>query len=485
MAREDNLIPLSERDPEEAREIQTAGGRATKGLGERRRQLRDLAHAILNARTTSPDFGDGVTRDLILQKQVKQAIDKGNLESAKWLLETAGETSQGAEVDAEEVPTEEIHIIPKIAAFLSYQKAIDSNAAFIYGTTRSGKTYGILQWLVEQLRTGSITGQILVGGQTVPFLKNGACYYLKAICANLPDVQIKDDGKEIVHNNGVIKCQSFDDPSKALSGQWSAVYLNEGNYITQEVADALRIRNGGLMIVDYNPSLSQWWGKSLQTPTNELFCKFSDNPYLSDSQLAAIESIRVRGENAPAGSYDNWYYNVYYLGRYSEMGGGVFTKCYRTQPSEMESAEGVEVHGIDFGDVTDPNALVAVKVDVPNEVVWVRCLYYQTATDDVTMVQVLNDNGIERLVCETATGGQTRMKNFKRLGFEGRVIGCEKERVSQSVFNLTRFRINCCDDTSYNEFSGYRINDGRFEGADHCIDAVRYVAHLILTNKIR
>ena len=485
MAREDNLIPLSERDPEEAREIQTAGGRATKGLGERRRQLRDLAHAILNARTTSPDFGDGVTRDLILQKQVKQAIDKGNLESAKWLLETAGETSQGAEVDTEEVPTEEIHIIPKIAAFLSYQKAIDSNAAFVYGTTRSGKTYGILQWLVEQLRTGSITGQILVGGQTVPFLKNGACYYLKAICANLPDVQIKDDGKEIVHNNGVIKCQSFDDPSKALSGQWSAVYLNEGNYITQEVADALRIRNGGLMIVDYNPSLSQWWGKSLQTPTNELFCKFSDNPYLSDSQLAAIESIRVRGENAPAGSYDNWYYNVYYLGRYSEMGGGVFTKCYRTQPSEMESAEGVEVHGIDFGDVTDPNALVAVKVDVPNEVVWVRCLYYQTATDDVTMVQVLNDNGIERLVCETATGGQTRMKNFKRLGFEGRVIGCEKERVSQSVFNLTRFRINCCDDTSYNEFSGYRINDGRFEGADHCIDAVRYVAHLILTNKIR
>ena len=485
MAREDNLIPLSERDPEEAREIQTAGGRATKGLGERRRQLRDLAHAILNARTTSPDFGDGVTRDLILQKQVKQAIDKGNLESAKWLLETAGETSQGAEVDTEEVPTEEIHIIPKIAAFLSYQKAIDSNAAFVYGTTRSGKTYGILQWLVEQLRTGSITGQILVGGQTVPFLKNGACYYLKAICANLPDVQIKDDGKEIVHNNGVIKCQSFDDPSKALSGQWSAVYLNEGNYITQEVADALRIRNGGLMIVDYNPSLSQWWGKSLQTPTNELFCKFSDNPYLSDSQLAAIESIRVRGENAPAGSYDNWYYNVYYLGRYSEMGGGVFTKCYRTQPSEMESAEGVEVHDIDFGDVTDPNALVAVKVDVPNEVVWVRCLYYQTATDDVTMVQVLNDNGIERLVCETATGGQTRMKNFKRLGFEGRVIGCEKERVSQSVFNLTRFRINCCDDTSYNEFSGYRINDGRFEGVDHCIDAVRYVAHLILTNKIR
>ena len=483
MSNENNLIPFSGMSPEEAREIQSAGGRALKGIGEKRRTIRDIAKALLSEVSASDGIGEGENRYLMLARQVKKAVDKGDLDSAKWVLDMAGETPK----PQDEIPTEveEVHIIPKIAAFLSYQKAIDSNAAFVYGTTRSGKTYGILQWLVEQLRTGSITGQILVGGQTVPFLKNGACYYLKAICANLPDVQIKDDGKEIVHNNGVIKCQSFDDPSKALSGQWSAVYLNEGNYITQEVADALRIRNGGLMIVDYNPSLSQWWGKSLQTPTNELFCKFSDNPYLSDSQLAAIESIRVRGENAPAGSYDNWYYNVYYLGRYSEMGGGVFTKCYRTQPSEMEQAEGVEVHGIDFGDVTDPNALVAVKVDVPNEVVWVRCLYYQTATDDVTMVQVLNDNGIERLVCETATGGQTRMKNFKRLGFKGMVIGCEKERVSQSVFNLTRFRINCCDDTSYNEFSGYRINDGRFEGADHCIDAVRYVAHLILTNKIR
>lgn len=461
--------------PEERREIAARGGRG--GLLS---EVRRIARETL----LYEDEETGKTRLQAIAETMADKGAKGDVQAAQFALRMAA-----VNIDA---PTQEESVaeiaqktLERIHAFLEWQRLSGSNMAFVYGTTRSGKTYAILQWLVEMLRSGRRKGRILVGGQTMPFLRNGSIAYLQQICSGMQDIEVVDHGRIIRHANGEIVCQSFDDPSKALSAQWSDVFLNEGNYITQEVTDQLRVRTAGMIICDYNPSVAQWWGSRLQTPTNELFCKFSDNPFLSANQLAAIEDIRTRGESAPAGSYENWFYNVYYLGKYSEMGGGVFRSVYRCTEEEYKDAELVEVWGIDFGDVTDPNALVSVKVNVAERVMWVWCRLYETAVDDPTMVARLNALNIPRLVCETATGGNTRMANFKTLGFKGRVVPCEKEQVAQGVFNICGYRINCVDDITYDEFRGYKIDEGKFSGADHCIDAVRYVAHLILTNKIR
>lgn len=377
--------------------------------------------------------------------------------------------------------------IDRIHAFLSYMR-FSGNLCFVYGTTRSGKTYAILQWLVEALLAGVLSGQILVAGQTMPFLRNGAAAYLKAICRNCTKdsgIECLDNGLRVRTPNGEITCQSFENPDRVLSAQWSAVFLNEGNVIPTEIVDGLAIRNSGLTIVDFNPSVTAWWGGDKMTDANQLFCTFRDNRFLGEQQLGAIEDIRTRGENAEVGSYEWWYYQVYYLGNFAEVGGGVFKHLHSCDAAEFDAAEGLCIAGIDFGDVADPNALCLVKYQADSRRLYVRCVFYQTDCDDAMVVDALKANKVDYLVFETATGGHTRAKNFRHLGYEGRLQPCEKERVAAGVFQLAPLDIWCADDISLSEFRGYTIRDGRFNGPDHCIDAVRYAAHLLITNRLK
>lgn len=456
-------------------------GCARSTISDRARRFPDLAEALAEVNEEVFDFVESA-----LLKKVREGDTTAIIFACKTKLRSRGYVegaipmAQSAIGKFDEQPT-----IERIRAYLDYVSADGQNLTFVYGTTRSGKTYTILQWLVAGLRSGRLGNHILVGGMTMPFLRNGAMAYLRTICRDYSDCEVIDGGRKVRCADREIICQSFDDPAKALSAQWSTVYLNEGNYLPTSVVDALRIRTAGLIVCDYNPSVAKWWGSEKNEEKNTLFCSFTNNPFLGDAQKEAIEDIKRRGETAPVGSYENWYYNVYYLGRYAEMGGGVFTNVRRCTPADVDAVEAVEAWGIDFGDVADPNALVRVRVIPSERRLFCECRLYRTAVDDVEMVEILNREGVGRLVCETATGGQTRMRNFKKLGFKGWVIPCEKEQVAQSVFNLSGYEINCADDHTFEEFRDYTIADGRFHGDDHCIDAVRYVAHKLINGSIR
>lgn len=436
-------------------------------------------------------FGEGDEKEKPF-RQLCAALHKeacvGNVRAAELLMKLAGvnvdrlgDYAPPGDVDAE-APRRLAHI----HTFLDFRNT-QGGLCFLYGTTRSGKTYAAVQWFLSRLADGTIKGSALIAGQTLPFLRNGVAQYIRALAPLYPGVEVMNNGLEARKGNASIVVQSFEKPERALSAQWDLVFLNEGNVLPREVVDQLRPRTSGLIVCDFNPSTADWWGASDMTEANSLFCTFANNPFLSDAQLAHIEDIRAKGEGAPLGSYARWFYEVYYLGQFSEVGGGVFLDVRMLSVEDWQSATSalVTAWGVDFGDTTDPNALVQVGVDAEAHAVYVRCVYYATATDDLAMVEVLKAHAVDRLVFETATGGNTRARNFKSLGFQGRVIPAEKESVAQSVFNLSSWRIYCCDEHSRREFSGYRLAEGRFKGPDHVIDAVRYVFHLIMTNKIR
>ena len=431
--------------------------------------------------------GGKTEKELVFGKALIDKAKQGDVKAMEFIASQIGEMPENYKAEAEEGEApkaigEGVRTIAKIHAFLNWQKE-RGNLCFLYGTTRSGKTYAVCQWLCHQLATGGISGQILIAGQTVPFLRNGCAAYLQTIAPQY-GLEVQDNGMRVRGEHGLIVLQSFEKPERVLSAQWSAVYINEGNVIPENIIDGLKIRCAGLLFSDFNPSCAEWWGKELMTGENSLFCTFRDNPFLGERQLAAIETIRERGENAPLGSYANWYYQVYYLGRFSEMGGGVFTNVVASNLMAWEAVALPTFWGIDFGDTSDPNALVAVKVDKDGRAVHVLCQYYKTGTDDLTMVEILKQRGVESLVFETATGGNTRAKNFRALGFTGNLYPCSKEQVAQSVFNLSTWKIVCHDNVTADEFRCYRLDGGKFKGADHCIDATRYVTGLIFTNKI-
>lgn len=367
----------------------------------------------------------------------------------------------------------------KISAFLSWRN-VHGGFAFVYGTTRAGKTYSIIIWLCQQLADGRLPGQSLIAGQTLPFLKHGAAEAVKAIAPAFGLI-VREAGLlvETPDGSGRIVLRSFENADRVLTAQWSCVFVNEGNTIGRDIIDALRVRTAGLFIVDYNPSVQDWWGASLITESTSLFCTFKDNPHLGRNQIAALEEVRLRGEAAEVGSYERWFYEVYYLGRFAEMGGGVFRKIVDARGSDFDKAtEGAAVlWGIDFGDVNDPNALVAVAL--VDGALHVRCHLYETAVDDVRLCEMLKALGVARIVFETATGGPTRVKTWRSLGFAGNVLPAKKTPVSQGVYNLAPRKIVAYDDFTFKEFVNFKVDGGKFVGADHIIDAVRYVYYYI------
>lgn len=478
--REDNLIWLKAGE-DRTREIATRGGTASGAAARKRRAIRDTVEAFLYAGGNKAGESN---IDLIFGNALMKKARGGDIRAMELITKISGElTATGggeSEVTAAPPPAK----IDKIHYWLDWQFAAGGNYAFLYGTTRSGKTYAVCQWICENLARGKLTGQTLICGQTIPFLRNGCAAYLQTIAPQY-GLTVMDGGLKVCGQHGQVLLQSFEKPERVLSAQWTFVFVNEGNVIPQPIIDGLSIRCAGLLLADFNPSASKWWGAGLMKPENSLFCTFRDNPFLGEPQRAAIEMIRERGETAPLGSYANWYYRVYYLGEFAEAGGGVFTTVRKADRATFYEVDLPTFHGIDFGDTADPNALAAVKIDNEAKVIHILCQYYQTATDDKTMTEVLIANNVEILVFETATGGNTRAKNFRIFGFRGKLIPCLKEQVAQSVFNLANYDIICYDDNSANEFHGYRLDAGRFRGADHIIDAVRYVANMVLTNRIR
>lgn len=427
--------------------------------------------------------GDKTACEAIFGVELLKLAKKGNLKAMELIAKISGEL--GCEVEEREVQdggAAEITRIAKIWAWLDWQFASNTNTAFLYGTTRSGKTFAVCQWLCAALSSGRLGGNILICGQTIPFLRNGCASYLTNIAPQF-GLTVKDGGLKIEGAHGSIVLQSFEKPERVLSAQWSFIFVNEGNVIPQPIIDGLSIRCGGLLLADFNPSVNEWWGKNLLSPTNSLFCSFKDNPYLGATQLAAIEAIRERGESAPAGSYANWYYQVYYLGNFAEAGGGVFTNVCRG--TGWEAVDAPSFWGADWGDTTDPNAIVELRVTDGGECLHVRSVLYKTGLSDEQVAAVLKSANVSSLVFETATGGNTRAKNLRAFGYRGRLVPCIKERVEQGVFNLSAKRIICYDNDTYREFLNYRLDAGAFKGADHLIDATRYVASLVLTNRLK
>lgn len=383
------------------------------------------------------------------------------------------------EDDAEAAPPPRPIANEKISAFLSWRNLF-GGFAFVYGTTRAGKTYSIIIWLCQMLADGKLPGQSLIAGQTLPFLKHGAAAAVKAIAPAFGLV-VREAGLlvETPDGGGRIVLRSFENADRVLTAQWTCVFVNEGNTIGRDIIDALRVRTAGLFIVDYNPSVAEWWGSPLITESTSLFCSFKDNPHLGRNQIAALEEVRLRGEAAEVGSYERWFYEVYYLGKFAEMGGGVFRKVIDARGSDFEAAtDGAAVlWGIDFGDVKDPNALVCVAM--VDGALHVKSYLYESGVDDVRLSAMLKALGVDRIVFETATGGPSRVKTWRSLGYSGNVIPAKKTPVAQGVYNLAPRKIVAYDDFTFKEFVNYKVDGGKFVGADHIIDAVRYVYYYI------
>lgn len=86
-----NLIPFNERTEDEQRDIARKGGKASGESRRKRKSAKEFAIAALYGTIKDKDGNDVFILDAAIKSQVKKAIQDGDLNSLKYLIELIGD----------------------------------------------------------------------------------------------------------------------------------------------------------------------------------------------------------------------------------------------------------------------------------------------------------------------------------------------------------------------------------------------------------
>ena len=194
------------------------------------------------------------------------------------------------------------------------------------GGRRSGKSFFIAQFLTIAMHNN---GDIInVASMTAEQGRLGAYADFKRIIEECPTFNAY---AECLESPREIRCQSGgkiffnsyknSETAKGVACDW--LYVNEANNFTKQQFIDLRanVRKG--VFVDFNPNCKFWIDDYV---TDEDICDstWQDNPFLTEAQLEYFAELKRDFEKPDATPLDIRNYNVYYLGKYSELRGRIF-----------------------------------------------------------------------------------------------------------------------------------------------------------------
>ncbi len=243
----------------------------------------------------------------------------------------------------------QININKKIVAYLEGGIKEGKSLFAIQGGRRAGKTFNVLEWLL--LRMWNFGEQVIVASMTQDQGREGAYADVKEILrlweglANYYEVLKQPREVTCARNNtpsgrqGKMIFRSYQDAETAKGGATDWIFINEGNKFTKKQYIDLSANARMGVIVDFNPNKHFWID---EFDTNPLVVTWQDNiKHLTPSQLQWFENLKAKAMSPTATDIDRYYYQVYYLGEYSDIGGEIFTRAnlHRTSviPSAFES----------------------------------------------------------------------------------------------------------------------------------------------------
>lgn len=370
------------------------------------------------------------------------------------------------------------------------------------GGTRSGKTYAIIQFLLYLVISSSKPLKITVARDS----------FTSIVDALLPDFEkiINEMGlsDEFHHNqqkhyfrhdNGsMIKYVGVMDDYRKTGGnkvhglRQDIVWINEGLTVVDKIYKQLFARTTDLKIIDYNPSAETSHVYNYVNLPKSAFFKTTqlDNPFLSEDQRALILSTEPTTENIKNGTVDEWYWNVYGLGKRMAGDDAIFKELYRF--SGTPEHWGFYGYGGDWGFQNDPTCLVRGWIDG-------RDLYLQEVFSD-TQLQNRQVATLIKQFCPDWRNSyfvfdSAEMKSIIELRSSPHNIpmipakkGNGSRAETTNVLKNMRIFIHEDSDDIYSEFKDLRWaknNDGSFkldkanrripqDGNDHYFDATRY-----------
>ena len=393
------------------------------------------------------------------------------------------------------------HTVSITPAFLALPRAWDAGKRFamLEGSTRSGKTIAIIQWLIGEMnRTRLRTFAGRHDGTTCQ----------ETIVQDFQDVMVdmecwedsrwnKQQKRYDFPNGSTLKFGGTQYPHKLHGQKQDILWLNEVMEVNYDAFKQLNQRTRRLIICDWNPSVTQHWvfTRVLSRPPEEYeyhHSTFKDNPYLTPAQVAEILAYEPTQENRTRGTADDWHWQVYGLGKRAGKEGRVFKLWELVDDWPPASVCIRHGYGLDFGFSADPAALV--ECALYNDFLYLRTQIYERdllATPNVSQPSLPSISGRmeeleipagERIYADSAR--PDLLPDLQTAGWN--VVGAKKGEgsVLRGLDVMRRFRIRVPrgDASLQGELENYtwdRKQDGTWlekpiDDWNHAIDAARY-----------
>lgn len=354
------------------------------------------------------------------------------------------------------------------------------------GGTRSGKTYSILQFLIETAIRSHIAGMqgriVTICRKTLPALKATAMrdfiHILESINMYSETMHNKSVGEYHLHET-TFEFISLDQPQKVRGRKRDILFINEANELTYEDFRQLLLRTTDKVIIDYNPSDEYHWiYDNVCTREDAAFYRttYRDNPYLNQTQIQEIERLQLEDLN---------YWKIYGLGERGVSGATIYTNWEET---DIIDAQGEVAYGLDFG-FNNPTALVkCVRTDAG---LYVQQLLYQSHLTNNDLIAALKQHINSRNIIYCDSAEPDRIAELSRAGFNVRPA---KKEVKVGIDKCKSVRIYAHGHELVKEIRNYKwkvdTNENPIDEPvkinDHALDAMRYGAyHLIAERNIK
>lgn len=348
------------------------------------------------------------------------------------------------------------------------------------GGSRSGKSYSIIQILVE-IANNNPGKRITIVSHSLPHIKRGAFRDLKEILTDWSRwFESWMSWTNFVYNfpNGsYIELFGLEDEGKARGPGRDILFVNEANLISKTLFDQLAMRTTGQIFLDWNPAdFNSWVYSVADDPKNKrIHSTYKDNIHnLTKAQIDYIESYR----NLP----DDFMWKVYGLGQR----GAAKEIIYTNWKYYTENVAGDTFYGLDFG-YTNPSALVKVTHYEGGN--YVEELLYRSSLTVPELINHLKALGITR--SDTIYADAAEPKTIEEIYKAGFNIHPADKDVWAGIVGVKSYPlyIKHGSDNIVRELQGYKwkkdkadnILEEPVKAEDHSLDAMRYAIFTHLT----
>ena len=380
--------------------------------------------------------------------------------------------------------------------------------AVLEGSTRSTKTYSIIQYLIlwcinndnQTVRCFRQDG-VTHNNTTIPDFKQIMGPQMFDIWAmgkwNATEkIYYFPNGSQFCFS----ACKERDGSQKLHGLRQEIAWLNEVMEIDEDAYSQISFRTKDLIIMDFNPSFNHHWVFRSILSQKHLphvayqHSTWEDNPFLTQGQTDDIKKLDPSNpHNVRNGTANAWKWAVYGLGQRGKVEGAIFELfdvCDK-MPERMHCQR--YGYGLDFGFSLDETALIDCRFF--NNELWVQTVVYQKdllVTENIShphranLANLMDINDVlkdDRIIADSAQPGS--IEDLLVYGYNVVPVKKDAGSVIRGINLMKSFKINIFTNsidimTEFEHYKWGKKTNGILTGMpdqscpDHAIDAIRY-----------